>query len=88
VDAGIAAIGDHETFRLTSIAHDRDEWWRSVVDDWTTSQRWSIPSSARHNLALFRSGYGDGHYPSFFGTTKRGRVLCFLIDFCVVPSEY
>ena len=87
VDAGMAAVGDHETFQITNSKHDRDQWWESIVDGWKTHQEWSVPSSKRHNIAMFASGLGDGHYPSFWGTTKRGRVLCLVIDFCVIPWD-
>jgi hypothetical protein len=39
------------------------------------------------NLVIFRSGGGDGHYPTWVGYTAEGEVACFVTDFGILTHD-
>jgi hypothetical protein len=39
------------------------------------------------NVLIFRSGMGDGFYPSYFGYDAQGQVVCLVTDFCMLEVE-
>jgi hypothetical protein len=43
-----------------------------------------IPNSDL-NITMFRSGYGDGSYPAYWGMTKNNEIVSLVIDFLVLP---
>ncbi|MEN1937817.1 DUF4241 domain-containing protein [Paenibacillus sp. 102] len=55
--------------------HD-DEWGNCVVCEETGS-----------NVIMFRSGYGDGFYPSYWGIDERGNIVSIVTDFNVLYNE-
>ncbi|HEK9098962.1 TPA: DUF4241 domain-containing protein [Bacillus pseudomycoides] len=55
--------------------HD-DEWGNCVVCEETGS-----------NVIMFRSGYGDGFYPSYWGIDERGNIISIVTDFNVLYNE-
>ncbi|MEW2545860.1 DUF4241 domain-containing protein [Streptomyces sp. NPDC047002] len=40
-----------------------------------------------HAVVVFRTGWGDGDYPTWIGRTARGDVACFLTDFGVLSDD-
>jgi len=46
-----------------------------------------IALDERLNLALVRSGYGEGQYRSYWGFDEAGEPLCLVTDFQVIPLE-
>lgn len=47
-----------------------------------------IPQS-NSNIVMFQSGYGDGHYPSYWGISAENEIVSLVIDFHVLllPDE-
>ncbi|MFJ5921329.1 DUF4241 domain-containing protein [Kitasatospora sp. NPDC092948] len=39
-----------------------------------------------HTMVAFRTGWGDGHYPTWVGHAEDGQVVCFVSEFFVVPQ--
>ncbi|GAA3742225.1 DUF4241 domain-containing protein [Streptomyces tremellae] len=40
-----------------------------------------------HAMVVFRTGWGDGDYPTWIGRTARGDVACFLTDFGILTDD-
>ncbi|PDY46652.1 cytoplasmic protein [Bacillus pseudomycoides] len=55
--------------------HD-DEWGNCVVCEETES-----------NIIMFRSGYGDGFYPSYWGIDENGKIVSLVTDFQVLYEK-
>ena len=55
--------------------HDED-WGNCVVCEETGS-----------NIIIFRSGYGDGFYPSYWGIDEAGKIVSLVTDFQVLHEE-
>ncbi|EJR45840.1 hypothetical protein IIM_05026 [Bacillus cereus VD107] len=55
--------------------HD-DDWGNCVVCEGTGS-----------NIIMFRSGYGDGFYPSYWGIDEEGKLVSLVTDFQVLHEE-
>lgn len=55
--------------------HD-DEWGNCIVCEETGS-----------NVIMFRSGYGDGFYPSYWGIDEKGNIVSIVTDFNVLYNE-
>ncbi|WP_410982807.1 DUF4241 domain-containing protein [Bacillus cereus] len=53
-----------------------DEWGNCVVCEKTGS-----------NIIMFRSGYGDGFYPSYWGVDEKGDIVSIVTDFQVLYEE-
>lgn len=39
------------------------------------------------NLIAYRSGWGDGSYPTWIGRDADGHVICFLADMLLLPDN-
>jgi Protein of unknown function (DUF4241) len=50
------------------------------VGDWLN---FYLPNKPELNIIMFHSGYGDGVYPCFWGTTDSGKICSIVIDFQV-----
>ncbi|MFJ8526679.1 DUF4241 domain-containing protein [Bacillus sp. NPDC094106] len=53
-----------------------DDWGNCVVCEETGS-----------NVIMFRSGYGDGFYPSYWGIDEEGNIVSLVTDFQVLHEE-
>ena len=52
--------------------------------DWTNH----FPNKGdNHNVVMFASGWGDGSYPTYWGTDSNGRIVELITDFMVIISE-
>ncbi|RFZ84249.1 DUF4241 domain-containing protein [Mucilaginibacter terrenus] len=49
--------------------------------DWINMR---VPNSDL-NITMFRSGYGDGSYPAYWGMTENNEIVSLIIDFLVLP---
>ncbi|PFW91645.1 cytoplasmic protein [Bacillus pseudomycoides] len=58
------------------LAEHDDEWGNCVVCEETGS-----------NIIMFRSGYGDGFYPSYWGFDENGKIVSLVTDFQVLYEE-
>ncbi len=92
VDAGTGCFVDEAMYECYLKAAKEDESLFDQLARMLNSHRKSAISWAQFalddtagNLIAFESGMGDGCYPSYFGLTKRGRVVCLLTDFYVIP---
>jgi hypothetical protein len=52
----------------------------SDIGDWLN---FYLPNNPALNVIMFHSGYGDGIYPSFWGTTDKREICCLIVDFQV-----
>jgi hypothetical protein len=52
--------------------------------DWTNIE---LDSETKANLIAFKSGLGDGIYPSYFGFDANGKVTSLVTDFLVVDDK-
>ncbi len=43
-----------------------------------------LPNSRNLNVIMFHSGYGDGMYPCYWGTTDDGKICSLIVDFEVL----
>ncbi|MFD1000273.1 DUF4241 domain-containing protein [Ohtaekwangia kribbensis] len=69
-----------EEFRTTSGQHplSRD------LGDWDNH----FPKQGdNHNVIMFASGWGDGSYPTYWGTDLNGKIVELITDFIVVGGE-
>jgi hypothetical protein len=57
--------------------------YQTEYGDWLD---WKV-SGTNYHLPIFRSGYGDGFYPTFFGYDADGAVCCLIIDFLSFYSQ-
>ncbi len=42
-----------------------------------------LPNSPDLNIIMFHSGYGDGHYPCYWGISDNGKICSLIVDFMV-----
>lgn len=47
-----------------------------------------IPAHPDLNIIMFSSGYGDGHYASYWGVSAKGDICSLLIDFQVIGYDF
>jgi hypothetical protein len=89
VDGGIGAFGSPEVFdRL-------DETDSSGEDLFDLSMKLFkgdevveyVDQATGHNLVMFASGDGDGHYATWVGYTGDGEIACFLTDFLTLTAQ-
>lgn len=50
------------------------------IGDWLN---FYLPNRPDLNIIMFHSGYGDGMYPCYWGTTNEGKICSLIIDFQV-----
>lgn len=55
----------------------------TYVDTWS----WAEQELERGGVVAFSSGFGDGHYASFWGWGAGGELLCLVTDFCVLVES-
>lgn len=95
VDAGTGCFMDREASRLLEARMSENrEYYQAIVDamEKTYVNTWSWadvrPSEHRdENCVVFSSGWGDGVYPSYFGYSDGGELVCLVTDFDVLWRE-
>jgi len=55
------------------------------IGDWLN---FYLPTRPDQNIIMFSSGYGDGHYPSYWGVNAEGNICSLLIDFQVIGYDF
>lgn len=66
-----------------------DEFKKNAIDqndpadagDWLN---FNLPNKPELNVIMFHSGFGDGVYPSYWGTNESGEICNLMIDFGVL----
>src|SRR5262245_30971685 len=89
VDAGTGCFMDPVAGRLLAERMGRDDEYFNVILDEMGTRSWlNWRPSPEHdaNVICFYSGWGDGHYPSFFGFSSDGRVCALLTDFLILSE--
>lgn len=95
VDAGTGCFMDEAASRLLMERMKADEeYYQTLIDTmektYVTTWSWaSVLLSERRaeNCVVFSSGWGDGFYPSYFGFSAEGDVVCLVTDFDVLWRE-
>ncbi|MFC5744534.1 DUF4241 domain-containing protein [Actinomadura rugatobispora] len=85
VDAGLGCFVDAAA--LPSLAEIVEEAWEETFsgDETGPAHEFTDPGTGA-NLIAFRSGFGDGSYPTWIGRDERGGVACFVADMLVVDE--
>ena len=94
VDTGLSCFMDEETlllFEKRMNEFDDNDYFDDVIsyeleanDDKFCLH---IPEATQsNNVAIFRSGYGDGYYASYWGLDKDDKPVCLLTDFNILPE--
>jgi hypothetical protein len=94
VDAGTGCFMDPVAGQLLAARMDReDEYFNVTLDEMQRTYRhtrswldWRPSPEHATNIICFSSGWGDGHYPSFFGFSSDGRVCTLLTDFLILSD--
>jgi Protein of unknown function (DUF4241) len=94
VDAGTGCFMDPVAGRLLAERMKQDDEYFNVIMDgmqitYRHTRSWLDwrPSPERDaNIICFSSGWGDGHYPSFFGFSSEGRLCVLLTDFLILTE--
>jgi Protein of unknown function (DUF4241) len=86
VDSGSSGLIDYKLAR--TIQRKSEEWFERHLnrcsDALESAEPWGNRRLNREtgaNLLLFRTATGDGHYPSFFGYSATGDLVCLVTDF-------
>jgi hypothetical protein len=87
VDAGTGCFMDAEAAKILAGREDGHEFYEQVIepvyDEWA-----DIPLNEDGlNMILFRSGWGDGFYASYWGFDENDEVACLVTDFAVLDEE-
>jgi hypothetical protein len=71
---------------LTRLAKDEEDPLTTAQLADEDSLFWNLRDErSGHNIVAFRSGYGDGAYPTWVGRTATGEIAQFVTDLLVVP---
>ena len=97
VDSGTGCFGDASILPNLELVNDLtyenggDEGWLSIFTmEKVLSEKWAqaiLDTKTKANIMLFKSGFGDGFYPSYWGLSKSGQTLCLVTDFGVYPTS-
>ncbi|WP_459502936.1 DUF4241 domain-containing protein [Bacillus sp. C1] len=101
VDTGLGCFADIEAMNKLAEIEDRlqqelgDEFislYDDLIDDVLTEHddEWGncvVCEETGSNIIMFRSGYGDGFYPSYWGFDEKGNVVSLVTDFQVLYEE-
>ncbi|MEU1306328.1 DUF4241 domain-containing protein [Streptomyces shenzhenensis] len=96
VDGGTGCFVDAQTFQAVSEEEDFAVRVMDSVRDRPQAPASSVPECATitmsvgdedHAVIVFRTGWGDGDYPTWIGRTIDGDVACFLTDFQVLLDD-
>jgi len=94
VDAGTGCFMDPVAGQLLAARMDReDEYFNVILDEMQRTYRdtrswldWRPSPEHDANIICFSSGWGDGHYPSFFGFSSEGQLCSLLTDFLILSD--
>lgn len=94
VDAGTGCFMDPVAGRLLAAQMNQDdEYLHVIMDGMQPTYRetrswldWRPSPDHNANIICFSSGWGDGHYPSFFGFSSDGRLCSLLTDFLILTE--
>jgi hypothetical protein len=94
VDAGTGCFMDLVAGQLLAKRMDRDdEYFNVIIDEMERTYRdtrswldWRPSPEHDANIICFSSGWGDGHYPSFFGFCSEGHLCALLTDFLILSD--
>lgn len=95
VDAGLGCFMDMEAATAMSQrearhADDADfNYYDSVLDEELVddiADHYPLGPGSRNNLVVFRSGWGDGSYPSFWGLDAEGQAVVLVTDFMTIKG--
>jgi uncharacterized protein DUF4241 len=94
VDAGTGCFMDPVAGRLLADRMDKDdEYFNVIIEEMEKTYRhtrswldWRPSPGRDENIICFSSGWGDGHYPSFFGFSGEGHPCALLTDFFVLSD--
>jgi len=90
VDAGMGCFVDFATARVASEPNElllerlEQAGYGDVYDGGRDHAIIQIANTAGGNLVVFRSGYGDGIYPSIWGVDAGGAAVVLVTDFMVL----
>ncbi|RMB84759.1 DUF4241 domain-containing protein [Streptomyces shenzhenensis] len=96
VDSGTGCFVDAQTFQAVSEEEDFAVRVMDSMRDRPQAPASSVPECAAitmsvgdddHAVIVFRTGWGDGDYPTWIGRTIDGDVACFLTDFHVLLDD-
>lgn len=97
VDAGTGAFMDAQAWRAFTERRQRGEeaFYDSLDAEldrtYAPTRSWLLMDAGPGSVALFSSGFGDGHYATYWGFDARGNLVAALTDFYVVhwahPNE-
>lgn len=91
VDTGMAAFVDEGALAaLTSVAVDEDGPLMTAIFEEDGAAAWSVPDDGSgQTITAYRSGFGDGSYPTWLGRTAEGEPAQFVTDLHVIdPPAY
>ncbi|KMP93790.1 cytoplasmic protein [Bacillus wiedmannii] len=101
VDTGLGCFADVEAIDKLEEIEDRlqqelgEEFtslYDDLIDDILTEhdEDWGnyvVCEETGSNIIIFRSGYGDGFYPSYWGIDEAGKIVSLVTDFQVLHEE-
>ncbi len=97
VDAGLGCFMDEESAELLlEIIEDLEQnddyisYYDDVLDDELLDQDYCnhFPDKdSPLNVLVFRSGWGDGSYPSYWGFDEAGEIVTLVTDFGLIADE-
>jgi Protein of unknown function (DUF4241) len=88
VDGGTGSFGSAEVFESIARSEAIDDL-AYIVGDLGRADEVGVytDKTTGDNLVMFRSGGGDGHYPTWVGYTVGGEVACFVTDFGTLTED-
>jgi Protein of unknown function (DUF4241) len=89
VDAGVGCFVDAASAPVFEALQAEDRCSGPVF---AVAERGSSAADVRqggdgHTIAVFKSGWGDGCYPTWIGRAADGSLACFATEFFVVPED-
>jgi Protein of unknown function (DUF4241) len=87
VDGGIGIFIDSSANKAFADARNKDEYfWEKAFNGELTkhdhlSWQYALFNFQDHNVATFTTGWGDGHYATYVGYDKEGKICRLLTDF-------
>lgn len=87
VDAGMGCFMDHSTALLLSELLSSDEGTVDTIIQQVHGSDGFDMKLGEANSILFRSGYGDGSYPTYAGIDAEGEIAAVVTDFWVMPED-
>jgi hypothetical protein len=87
VDSATGCLMDHKVCRFLRRRADEDKYeryarrFREAIDETNgLGANYCVDPDSGANIILFRTWGGDGHFPSYFGYSADGSVVCLVTD--------